>query len=828
MPDAVTHPSSEELSAFGMGRLSGEAAAAVANHIKSCRTCRQVVAGVPAGKSSGSSLPPGPAPTLPEGVDRAKESAGHKPPEGLPPELANHPKYRFVRELGRGGMGVVYHAVQTLMDRPVAIKVINPEVLAHPNALPRFQAEAKAAAGLDHPNIIRADDADQVGKLHLLVMEFVAGTNLADLVSEKGPLSIAHSCHFVRQAALGLQHAFERGMVHRDIKPQNLMVTTRGVIRILDFGLARLRSERGIGAGLTQTGAFMGTPEYVSPEQATDARTADIRADLYSLGCTLYFLLTGRPPFQETTAVKTVLAQIEKEPPPLHELRPEVTTELAAVVGRLLAKDPARRYQTPIELAHALVPFIKSTEKSRIEGRQPSESSAKAPAKEAVEQSPESGKAEAAPAPAAGLEAPAFANLSGPVAGLDKPLARARAKSKPPLWYRRPRLIAAVSGSAVVLGVAVWLLAQVVFGGSGIAPDAKAQPMPAVVAPRPLLTSLSRLAISTQGSWRLDSEEAIQESRAKPAELFFGDSNWTDYDFTLEAMMTTVQPAWKNVLFRVEDTKNFWRICYGTYAHKMVLLHNQETNNFYRAVEPKLALIEPERWYRHRVEVRGSHIRCFLDDELIHDADKGKHPRGGVGIATWEANARYRKLKVADPDGKVLFEGLPDCIATAVAGRWRLDGSELVQESLDPDCRLLFGNPEWTDYDVTAEVRCMGGDGQLALCYRTENRDDFYAFGLGGGTNGGDRIEIVEQSIARPLHQHTEIARSNDQWLTMLVKVRGKQCQCLLDGKVLFDYENPRFSQGGVGVRTSAMAARFRNIRVTGPAGTVLWNGFPE
>jgi serine/threonine protein kinase len=812
MPDAVTHPSSEELSAFGLGRLSGEAAA-VANHLKGCGTCRQVVAGVPASKSSGSSLPPGPAPTLSEGVDRVKESAGHEPPEGLPPELANHPKYRFVRELGRGGMGVVYQAVQTLMDRPVAIKVINPEVLAHPNALPRFQAEAKAAASLDHPNIIRADDADQVGKLHLLVMEFVAGTSLADLVIKNGPLSIAHACHFVRQAALGLQHAFERGMVHRDIKPQNLMVTARGVVKILDFGLARLRSERGVG-GLTQAGVFMGTPEYVSPEQATDARTADIRADLYSLGCTLYFLLTGRPPFREATVVKTVLAQIEKEQPPLRELRPEASAELAAVVGRLLAKDPARRYQTPIELAQALVPFIKSMEKSNIERRQPSESSAKVSAKEAANQTPESGKTETARLPAAGLEAPAFANLSAPADGPDKLPARTRAKSKPPLWYRRPRLIAAVSGSAVVLGVAARLLAEVVSSGPGVTRNTAAQSVPAAVAPRPLLTSLSRLAISTQGRWRLENgDEAIQESEAKPAELFFGDSNWTDYDFTLEALMTTVRPAWKNVLFRVENTKNFWRICYGTYAHKMVLLHNQETDKFYRAVEPKLALIEPDRWYPHRVEVRGSHIRCFLDDELIHEADNGKHPRGGVGLATWEANARYRSLKIADPGGKVLFERLPDCIATAVAGRWRLDGSELVQEALDPDCRLLFGSPDWTDYDLTAQVRLMNTDGEIALCYRASNRDDFYLFDLGSGTNSADKVEVVERGVPKQLQGHTESGRKNDQWLTMLVKVRGKQCQCLLDGKVVFDYENNKHSQGGVGLRTSGTSARFRNIR---------------
>jgi serine/threonine protein kinase len=387
MPDAVVHPSSEELLAFGKGRLAESAAAAVASHLEACTACQELVsragpdsfvrklrAARPASSSpspSRSLLPSGGASSVP---------ADDAPPPNCPPELANHPKYRIIRELGRGGMGVVYQAVQTLMDRTVAVKVINPSVLEHRDALARFQAEVKAAAKLDHANIVRAYDADQVGGLHLLVMEFVQGMSLADLVSHKGPLPIAHACHFIRQGALGLQHAFEQGMVHRDIKPQNLMVTPRGQVKILDFGLARLRSESGKGGGLTDVGAFMGTPEYVSPEQATDARTADTRADLYSLGCTLYFLLTGRPPFQEETVVKMVLAQIEKEAPPVQELRADVPAELSAVVARLLAKDPAQRYQTPIELAQALVPLIKAGAKpstpAPAESRPPVASSA--------------------------------------------------------------------------------------------------------------------------------------------------------------------------------------------------------------------------------------------------------------------------------------------------------------------------------------------------------------------------------------------------------------------------------------------------------------------
>jgi formylglycine-generating enzyme required for sulfatase activity len=286
----------------------------------------------------------------------------------VPPELANHPKFRVVRELGRGGMGVIYLAQHRVLDKPFALKVINSAALNSAEALARFHAEARAAAKLDHPNIARTHDADQAGDLHFLVMEFIEGHSLAQLLARKGRLPVASACRCVRQAALGLQLAFEAGMVHRDIKPQNLMLTPKGLVKVLDFGLARLRGEATRGPRLTQVDSFMGTPEYVAPEQATDARSADTRADIYSLGCTLYALLTGRPPFQEDTMVKLVLAHIEKEARPLHEVRPDVPPELSAVVAKMLAKDLSQRYQRPVEVALALVPFIKAGGKPSVVG----------------------------------------------------------------------------------------------------------------------------------------------------------------------------------------------------------------------------------------------------------------------------------------------------------------------------------------------------------------------------------------------------------------------------------------------------------------------------
>jgi serine/threonine protein kinase/Leucine-rich repeat (LRR) protein len=478
MPDAVIHPSAQELTAFGLGRLPDAQAAALASHLETCAECRKAVENLPpdsflgkvrSAKPASAFVPPPPS-SAASALDKV---AVPLPPENLPPELAALTKYRFIRELGRGGMGVVYQAEQTLMGRSVAVKVINPTVLAHPHALPRFHAEVKSAARLDHPNIVRAHDAEQVGNLHLLVMEYVEGVNLAELVTQKGPRPIAHACHYARQAALGLQHAFEQGMTHRDIKPQNLMVTQRGVVKVLDFGLARLRSEGTAGSGLTDVGSFVGTPEYVSPEQATDARTADTRADIYSLGCTLYFLLTGRPPFQDDTVVKLVLAQIEKEPQPVHELRPDVPPELWEILKRMLAKDPAQRFQQPLEVAQALVPFIKAgakvpvanvaapplvassgrgtamgTDTSRIEGL----------AKEVKKSSLPAAPASDSPPPSP------FEELASPATGVPKPKkAPAAAKDTRPAWYRRPPVLAATGAAVLALGLGAWLLAGVIF-----------------------------------------------------------------------------------------------------------------------------------------------------------------------------------------------------------------------------------------------------------------------------------------------------------------------------------------------------------------------------
>jgi serine/threonine protein kinase/Leucine-rich repeat (LRR) protein len=266
--------------------------------------------------------------------------------------------YVLLERVGEGGMGEVFKARNWKLARVVALKVIRKERLSNPDAIRRFQREVRSAAALDHPNIVHAFDADEIGGTHLLVMEYIEGaTDLSRLVKKNGPLPVSQACEYIRQAALGLQHACERGLVHRDIKPHNLLLTADGkTVKILDMGLARLDqpSEDDQSSTMTQEGAVMGTPDYIAPEQALESHTVDIRADLYSLGCTFYYLLTGRVPFGGGTLLQKLNKHQNQEARPVETLRPDVSPGIARVVRKLMAKKPGDRYQTPAEVAVAL------------------------------------------------------------------------------------------------------------------------------------------------------------------------------------------------------------------------------------------------------------------------------------------------------------------------------------------------------------------------------------------------------------------------------------------------------------------------------------------
>jgi serine/threonine-protein kinase len=316
-------------------------------------------------------------------------------------------QYRILDRLGAGGMGQVYKAEHLVMKRVVALKIIaarpgsesepcaeepeetpwrldagtppDPEAATGAvaeDAIERYHREVQMAAQLDHPNIVQAYDAAEVNGVFFLVMEYVEGVDLGQRVAEEGPLPVEVAGNYIRQVALGLQYAHERGLVHRDIKPSNLLVTRTGQVKILDLGLARLAGTAleeitGPVNGVHGSG-LAGTPDYIAPETAEDSRKADIRSDLYSLGCTFYFLLTGEVPFPGGCWTEKLLRHRLDSAPSVYVIRPEIPAEVAGIIQRLMAKDPAERFATPGQLAAELADWLSLHDSGVVVVRPPS------------------------------------------------------------------------------------------------------------------------------------------------------------------------------------------------------------------------------------------------------------------------------------------------------------------------------------------------------------------------------------------------------------------------------------------------------------------------
>ncbi len=382
---ATICPSQETLLQYSLGTLPEEEWEALDRHLEGCPECQAtmvtldeagdtVIARLPLSASDEALLAEPqlqaalaaalaiPAPTAEGGSASAELPRG-----GLPESLG---EYRLLEELGRGGMGRVYKALHTKLDRVVAVKVLSRGRVGDQQALVRFEREMKAVGRLAHPNIVQAHDAREIDGTPVLIMEYVDGLDLAQIVRRVGPLSVAAACELIRQTSLALQCAHEHGLVHRDIKPSNIMLARSGEVKLLDLGLARFYAEgpaglSSAGEEMTGTGQAMGTADYMAPEQASDSRTVDIRADLYSLGCTLYRLLSGRAPFsgpEHRGTLDKLNAQVHQQPPFIRRLVPDVPEGLAAILDRLLAKDPNDRFATPAEVAEALAPWCEGAD----------------------------------------------------------------------------------------------------------------------------------------------------------------------------------------------------------------------------------------------------------------------------------------------------------------------------------------------------------------------------------------------------------------------------------------------------------------------------------
>lgn len=365
----VTHcPDREAWLRFQSGANSADELALLSGHLEACGSCRSVLDSLEepsdeliAGLRSNTPNPFGSERDCRLAIERIQQfiaPAGHAIPAELPTELGSY----LIRErIGRGGMGRVYRATHVKLGREVALKVLPRHRWHDVASIARFHRETAALGPLDHPNIVRATDAGEAGGLVFLVMDLVDGIDLGRVVRERGPLPVAAACKIVRQTCDALQYLGERGLVHRDVKPSNIMLGAGGRVKLLDFGLA----VHGLGS---ESESAAGTWDYLAPEQADPARGVDSRADIYSLGCTLFHLLAGRAPFSDAvSAADKERAHAETPPPNLRAIRADVPAGLAAVVDRMMAKQPDDRFASAAEVAAALEPF--SIAEARPESR---------------------------------------------------------------------------------------------------------------------------------------------------------------------------------------------------------------------------------------------------------------------------------------------------------------------------------------------------------------------------------------------------------------------------------------------------------------------------
>lgn len=375
MPTA-TCPSTDELRALSLGETYAEASESLLEHVASCTDCQAELETVD--QHSDSLISSLRAEDLGAEFEQeaacqaamAKAIAAYSIVSSEQPALPELPKqigeYEILRPLGHGGMGSVWLARHTKLGREVALKLLSRHRWTHPQLRERFEAEMRAIGRLSHPNIVIAHDARDVGGCAVLVTEYVDGFDLGKLLQRTGPLPIAEACEIVRQVAVALEYTHSQGFVHRDIKPSNVMLSRSGAIKVLDLGLARIQLDEGA-AEMTATGQALGTADYMAPEQVSDARSVDIRADIYSLGCTLMKLLTGRAPFAEqTTSFAKMTAHVSGLPPRLDSLRADIPQAISELVAKMLAKHPEDRSPSPSAIRQALAAFCAGSDLGQL------------------------------------------------------------------------------------------------------------------------------------------------------------------------------------------------------------------------------------------------------------------------------------------------------------------------------------------------------------------------------------------------------------------------------------------------------------------------------
>lgn len=656
--------------------------------------------------------------------------------------------YDLVEKIGQGGMGSVWKAKHTKLDRWVAIKLLPSDWVRNQEAVKRFEAEMRATAKIEHPNIVKAFDAGEYKGNPYLVTEYVEGWDLSKLVKSRGTLSVSDCCKIMSKVALGLSAAHELGVVHRDIKPSNILLSKNGQVKILDLGLARNEKDPEVREQLTKTGQLLGTPSYMAPEQWGDVRLTDFRADLYAMGCTIYYLLVGTPPFSESrfpTWVEQMKAHTLEEVPSLVDRRNDVPDELEQLYRSLLSKSPADRPAAALDVSKQLT-TIGRTCSSRSLAPSPEQVSGQPSAEGVIETNAQAHDETMV------VDAPHINNTSHLGISIDE-----HAKIKPKLQGKPHRWKV---GRGWLIGLSTLVVLLLAFGVIYSLKTPYGE----------LLIELSDPTADVQ--IRVDGNEVKVTGVNAPLTLTAGEHGLTVVGADFE-----------------------------TVTRKFVVKKSEQTKLAVQLI-PTSA----------KTEVNSVEANDKSVDHAKDHVAKGALHLDSAGAAPTNFSRMDRNVKAR------------------YSGVWKIEGGEIVQSHNGPTT-VLFGDDAWTDYDFSVEMRTDSDTDTPrqsgVICYRAESNTRLYTFSLGAYEGKWAEVaEWIDNKWSREVGP-IEFPCPPNQWQRVSVAVRGNRFTCTINDKKLFEYEDDRLKSGKVGLRAWTDKVRFRNLRVTAPDKSILWEGLP-
>ena len=773
--------------------------------------------------------------------------------------------YVILDKLGQGGMGMVLKAQHKRMKRIVALKVLSPSVTKTREMVQRFQREVETAGKLDHPNIVAAFDADEANGTHFLVMQYVEGQDLSGLVKEKGTLPVDKAVQCMVQAARGLEYAHQKGVIHRDIKPANLLLDTQGTIKILDMGLARIATETAE-EGLTQTGAIMGTIDYMAPEQAVNTKLADARSDIYSLGITLWYLLTGRATYPGDSMMSKLLAHRESPIPSLSAARKDVPAALDAVYQKMIAKKPEHRYQTMTEVVAALEQGLQPDTQPPSLVKVKSEESKLSDLFRHIDDdsTAKAGKSKTrdlSSNPTVSVSAAEELTSMG-----DAPSTRRRGSVEPTVRRRTaPRkasgpstqqliIGAAGVGAVILIGIVVANLLSrpgstpstdnVTSSASETAPQATEFSASKSNDPQtdqrttpewePLFNGRDLTGWMQKGhpGWSYGNGLLAGETTIGNPGFLVTEEEFGDYELDLEYKVTAGSNS--GIFLRCDP----YGPISGAQFPEIQLLDdgghpNAGAKNRTGAIFNHFAPVPapnapPYEWHRVQVRVEGQRVQVTFNGTPILDAEDPRLPAlGHIGLQLYPTRVEFRNMRVrklgktmSAGGWRPLFNG-SDLSGWKVKGHagWQVNSGILAGDATASLGGFLVTDEDFDDFELDLEYKIASGS----------NTGIFLRCDPNGHTSGSDfaEVQLVDDgwftsapsmnrtgSIVNRVAPNPAPRGTPYEWHRVLVSVQDQRVRVTFDGTAILDTETRLPARGRIGLQLRPSHVEFRNIRV--------------